>query len=117
MVKTKKVRSTGRFGSRYGVGIKKRVLKVEDKQNSLTPCPFCGFDRIKRESAGLYNCTKCNAKFTGGAYVVETLIGKTVKKIIAQKTFVTDTAELIKVTEKENSYSDIENEVSKVLDE
>jgi large subunit ribosomal protein L37Ae len=117
MVKTKKVRSTGRFGSRYGVGIRKRILTVEDKQSNLSACPFCGFDRIKRVSAGLFNCTKCSAKFTGGAYVTETLVGKTVKKIISQKSFIADNVELVKVTEKENSFGDIEKEVSKVLDE
>ena len=49
MKKTKKVSSTGRFGSRYGVGIKKRVLKVEEKQRDLSVCPFCGFKKIKRK--------------------------------------------------------------------
>lgn len=113
MKKTKKVKSTGRFGSRYGVGIKKRVLKVEEKQKNLNACPFCGFSKIVRKAAGLYECKKCASKFTGGAYTTETLIGKSVKKIINQKSFVADAGELIKATEKESSYSDIEKEVAK----
>ncbi len=98
---TKKVKSTGRFGARYGVGIKKRVLKVEEKQNAQKNCPFCGFDRIKREAAGLFKCTKCDAKFTGGAYESETLVGKTIKKMVNQKTFIESSVELIKATEEE----------------
>ena len=54
MGNTKKVRTAGRFGSRYGVGIRKRLLKVEDKQEKNYACPFCGFKKVKRKAAGLY---------------------------------------------------------------
>jgi len=116
MKKTKKVKSTGRYGSRYGVGIRKRVAKVEERQNIVATCPFCKFKRIKRKAAGLFECKKCGAKFTGGAYESETLIGKTIKKMVSQKSFVTDVDELLKETEK-SSYSDIEDEVSKSMNE
>jgi large subunit ribosomal protein L37Ae len=117
MGNTKKVKSTGRFGARYGVGIKKRVLKVEEKQRNLSACPFCGFKKIKRIAAGLFICKKCEAKFTGGAYESETLVGKTIKKMVNQKSFVADSAELIKASEKasESSYSEIEKEVAKSM--
>jgi large subunit ribosomal protein L37Ae len=119
MANTKKVKSTGRYGSRYGVGIKKRVLKVEEKQKKKAVCPFCGFKTIKRLAAGLFTCKKCEAKFTGGAYEAETLIGKTIKKMVNQKSFVAEAAELIKVTEEagKSSYSDIEQEVAKAMNE
>jgi large subunit ribosomal protein L37Ae len=119
MANTKKVKSTGRYGSRYGVGIKKRVLKVEEKQKKKVVCPFCGFKTIKRLAAGLFTCKKCGAKFTGGAYEAETLIGKTIKKMVNQKSFVAQAAELIKVTEEagKSSYSDIEQEVAKAMNE
>jgi len=111
---TLKTGSTGRFGSRYGVGIRKRILKVEEKQKKLDVCPFCGFSKIKRQAAGLFQCKKCDAKFTGGAYESETLIGKAVKKMVSQKNFVEGSTELIKATEIENSsYADIEAEVLK----
>jgi len=116
MKKTKKVKSTGRFGSRYGVGIRKRVVKVEEKQNRKVICPFCKFKKIKRQAAGLFECRKCGAQFTGGAYESETLIGKTIKKMVSQKSFVANAAELIEKTEK-SSYSDIEDEVSKSMGE
>jgi len=115
MGNTKKVGSTGRFGSRYGVGVKKRVLSVEVKQNKLVPCPFCGFTKVKREAAGLFNCHKCNAQFTGGAYEAETLVGKSIKKMVTQRTFATDVAEITKI--KESSFADIEKEVEASLGE
>jgi large subunit ribosomal protein L37Ae len=119
MANTKKVKSTGRYGSRYGVGIKKRVLKVEERQKKKVVCPFCGFKTIKRLAAGLFTCKKCEAKFTGGAYEAETLIGKTIKKMVNQKSFVAEAAELIKITEEssKSSYSDIEQEVAKAMNE
>ena len=36
MANTKKVGTSGRYGSRYGVGIRKRVVKTEAKQKSLS---------------------------------------------------------------------------------
>lgn len=115
MGNTKKVGSTGRFKGRYGVGIKKRVLKVEEKQNLPKVCPFCSFSKIKRLAAGLYICRKCDNKFTGGAYEPETLIAKTIKKMVNQKTFVEDSKVLIKANE--GSFEDIEKEVSKAVEE
>ncbi len=112
MGNTKKVHTSGRFGSRYGVGIKKRVVKVEEKQNNLSVCPFCGLDKIKRVAAGLFSCKKCGAKFTGGAYQTETLIGKTIKKMVSQKSFAAEESKLLEIVDK-NSYSDIEEEVTK----
>jgi large subunit ribosomal protein L37Ae len=117
MKTTKKVKTTGRFGSRYGVGIRKRVSKLEERKKLATLCPFCGFNKIKRIAAGLFVCTKCGAKFTGGAYEPETLIGKTIRKMVAQKSFVADATELIKATEEKSSYSDIEEEITRSMSE
>ena len=113
MGNTLKVGTAGRFGSRYGVGIRKRILAVESKQNVDSSCPFCGFSKIRREAAGLFNCKKCEARFTGGAYEPQTLIGKTILKMVTQKSFLAGAEELIK--SKESSFSDIEREVQKSL--
>jgi large subunit ribosomal protein L37Ae len=115
MGSTLKVGTTGRFGSRYGVGVKKRVFAIEEKQDFEHVCPFCGFSRIKREAPGLFLCKKCDAKFTGGAYFPQTLVGKTIAKMVSQKQFLLGAQELIKV--KESSFSDIEREVEKSLTE
>ena len=113
MGNTKKVGKTGRFSSRYGVGIRKRIIATEKKQAALSNCPFCGFDSIKREAAGLFFCKKCSNKFTGGAYETRTLVGKTIVKMVSQKSFLADAKILIK--ESESSFSDIEREVEESL--
>lgn len=95
MAETKKVKSTGRFGSRYGVGIRKRVLKIEKKQRLQHTCPACGFRRIKRVAPGIYNCKKCNLRFSGGAYLPTTMGGTVVNKMVAQRKFLPHLKELI----------------------
>ena len=88
MGKTKKVKTAGRLGSRYGVGIRKRLLKIESKQQKKYVCPFCGFKKVRRTAPGLYVCRKCSAKFAGGAYFPVTLPGSIIKKTVSQKSFV-----------------------------
>ncbi len=90
----KKVSSAGRYGARYGLGIRKRIIKIEDKQKLQEPCPRCGFRKVKRTAAGIFLCKKCNAKFAGGAYFPSTLTGKIVGKMISQKSFSAGLAEL-----------------------
>lgn len=68
MGRTKKVGSTGRFGSRYGRRVKVMLEKIERKQRALYVCPSCKRKSLKRISAGIWRCKKCNAKFAGGAY-------------------------------------------------
>jgi len=113
MGNTVKVGSTGRYSARYGVGVKKRVLAIERRAAVAVACPFCGFSRIKREAAGLFNCQKCDAKFTGGAYESQTLVGKTINKMVSQKQFLAGAEVLVKA--KESTFSDIEREVEKAL--
>lgn len=113
MGSTKKVGKAGRYSSRYGVGIRKRLIATEQKQSNLSACPFCGFDTVRREAAGLFYCKKCNNKFTGGAYETKTLVGKTILKMVSQKSFAADAKLLLK--ESESSFSDIEREVEESL--
>jgi large subunit ribosomal protein L37Ae len=69
---TKKVGSTGRFGPRYGRGVKVVVEKIERKQKMTYVCPSCKNKTMKRISAGIWQCKKCKAKFAGGAYTPTT---------------------------------------------
>jgi large subunit ribosomal protein L37Ae len=94
---TAKVKTAGRFGSRYGVGIRKRVIKIEGAQKKKHKCPCCGFARVKRLAAGIYHCRKCRARFAGGAYVPETMSGGIVKKMVAQKAFLPYAKELLEM--------------------
>ncbi len=63
--------STGRFGARYGFGIKKRVLKIESILKKKQKCPFCFKKSVKRISAGIWYCKSCNSKFAAKAYSPE----------------------------------------------
>jgi large subunit ribosomal protein L37Ae len=103
MAKTKKVYTAGRFGARYGVGIKQRVVEVEKKQRILHECPKCGFKRAKRISTGLYECRKCNTVFTGGAYYPQTTTGRLVAKAVKQRAFKEAAEELLKLREEEKA--------------
>ena len=69
---TKKLRSVGRFGARYGRKLKDKVLKIEKVQKAKHICPYCGKSGgVKRLSSGIWYCKKCDTKFTGKAYKPE----------------------------------------------
>lgn len=70
MVKTKKVRAAGRFGARYGKTIRNRVSAVEDKQRKKQKCPHCNKLGVKRNSKGIWECSKCNKIFAENAYYI-----------------------------------------------
>ncbi len=57
-----------RFGVRYGRTVKVRRAAVEVMQKNSTKCPFCNKHQVKRLAKGIWNCYKCNNKFTGQAY-------------------------------------------------
>lgn len=69
--KSKKTRSAGRFGTRYGKTVKDRLVKVEDKQRKKQICPFCGKAGVKREAKGIWNCKKCEKKFASNTYYLD----------------------------------------------
>ncbi len=102
---TKKVGTTGRFKTRYGRSIRKRVLSVEKKQKVDQPCPRYPGQKAKRVTAGIYVCTKNNVKFTGGAYTSTTRSGKIVQKMVAQREFLPNMKELLE-SELDESKSD-----------
>jgi large subunit ribosomal protein L37Ae len=68
MTKTKSVGVTGRFGPRYGVSVRRRIREVEEGLRTPHVCPNCQAKKVKRVSAGIWICRKCNLKFSGGAY-------------------------------------------------
>jgi large subunit ribosomal protein L37Ae len=70
---TKKVKKTGKYGVRGGVGIRKKfLLATTDKSKKI--CPNCGAEnkKLKRVAAGIYHCSKCDTKISGGAYKFKT---------------------------------------------
>ena len=72
MVEAKKFKSSKRFGARYGRTIKKNFAKIEQEQRRLHKCPYCSKIAVKRLAAGIWQCKKCNEKFTSKAYTTET---------------------------------------------
>ena len=101
MGKTKKVGKAGRFKARYGVGIRKKLAKVESKQKTKYVCPKCGFTSVKRKDKGVYHCLKCNHKFAGGAFFPNTMSGSLVNKMVQQKSFLPNVADLMEMKEKD----------------
>lgn len=71
--KTKKTKSAGKFGARYGKRVRAKLVKVEEKQRVKQKCPFCKKPGVKRLSKGLWQCTKpnCNKKFASDVYYLE----------------------------------------------
>jgi large subunit ribosomal protein L37Ae len=66
--KSKKTKSAGRFGARYGKRVRAKLVGVETKQRIKQKCPFCGKMGVKRLSKGLWQCRKCNKKFAHDVY-------------------------------------------------
>jgi len=63
-----KLGAAKRFGSRYGKRVKERFAKVEKLQREKKRCPYCNRNAVRREAVGIWQCKKCDAKFTGKAY-------------------------------------------------
>jgi len=61
-------KSTNRLGVRYGRTIRNKLEKIERKQKTLYTCPDCNKKSVKRTAVGIWECTKCDAKFAGKAY-------------------------------------------------
>ncbi len=68
MARTKKVGAAGRYGSRYGRSIRKKVLKVEIEKNKKVACPHCLNEKLHRVASGVWLCKKCGLKVAGKAY-------------------------------------------------
>ena len=66
--KKSKLKSTKRFGTRYGITGKLKFEKIEQKSRKLHKCPYCHYVKAKRTAAGIWECKKCGAKFAGDAY-------------------------------------------------
>jgi large subunit ribosomal protein L37Ae len=69
-MRTKKVKSAGRFGARYGKRVRTKTAQVEATQKKKQECPFCK-GTVKRVNTGIWECKKCNKKFAGHAYYLK----------------------------------------------
>ena len=65
---TQKVGITGKYGTRYGSTLRKRVKPMEESQHAKYECECCGKKSVKRVAVGIWECRSCNYKFAGAAY-------------------------------------------------
>jgi large subunit ribosomal protein L37Ae len=66
--RTVKAGSSGRYGTRYGVVIRKLTRDIERSQRSNFECPSCHHMSVRRVSSGIWACRHCQAKFAAGCY-------------------------------------------------
>ena len=87
MGKTKKTGISATFGARYGSNVRKKWKLVMQQQKSKKfKCPRCETrGSIRRVSTGVWYCKKCEARFTGGAYFVQTPRGAESFRIAKRK--------------------------------
>ena len=78
--KAKKMGPTGGFGVRYGVKPRKRYSAVLTEMKKKHVCPQCSSNSVRRESVGIWSCSKCGYKFSGGAYTPATKLGETAER-------------------------------------
>lgn len=67
MVRTKKVKASGKFGVRYGRRARTKITEIESVQRKKQECIFCN-GIAKRLSKGIWQCKKCNKKFASHTY-------------------------------------------------
>ena len=80
--RTRKVGITGKYGTRYGQKLRKKVKAIEILQRTKSICPFCGKKSIKREAAGIWKCRGCRRAIAGGAWEFVTTAATTAKTTI-----------------------------------
>ena len=82
--------STKRFGTRYGARLKKKFAEIESQQKMTYPCPYCTYIKVKRVSMGVWQCKKCESKFSSKAYSVgkvEIKVGKEQGEVVPKKEY------------------------------
>lgn len=82
MAVPKSIASVKRFGARYGRTVKHKFGTLEASHRKKYKCPYCSKIALKRVAAGIWQCTKCNAKLASRAYTVSKR--KTAKELISE---------------------------------
>lgn len=82
--RTKKVGIVGKYGTRYGATLRKRIKPYEISQRAKYECTSCGKNTVKREVVGIWKCNakNCGKVFAGGAYVPVTVGATSVKSTV-----------------------------------
>ena len=80
--RTKKAGVEARFGARYGVSVRRRAASTIRKVKKDYSCPVCQYQKVRRESAGIWRCRKCGHTFAGGVWQPFTRASDSNNKII-----------------------------------
>eukprot|EP01000_Liburna_glaciale_P004933 NODE_4527_length_431_cov_462.353403_g2932_i1.p1 GENE.NODE_4527_length_431_cov_462.353403_g2932_i1~~NODE_4527_length_431_cov_462.353403_g2932_i1.p1 ORF type:complete len:93 (+),score=9.80 NODE_4527_length_431_cov_462.353403_g2932_i1:65-343(+) len=80
--RTQKVGVVGKYGTRYGANLRKRIKKIEISQHAKHWCEPCGRFTIKRKAVGCWYCSKCKKTYAGAAYTLTSTAGVTVRSTI-----------------------------------
>ncbi|RJS88082.1 50S ribosomal protein L37ae [Candidatus Bathyarchaeota archaeon] len=78
--RAKKLGPAGGLGARYGVRARRRYSEILTDARRKHRCPQCSSRNVRRESVGIWLCTKCGFKFAGGAYQPRTKLGITAER-------------------------------------
>ena len=66
--RTQKLGATAKYGSRYGVSVRRRAGAALKKKSRNYTCPVCHYQKVTRQVAGIWECKKCGHKFSGGVW-------------------------------------------------
>ena len=66
--RTQKAGATAKYGSRYGVSVRRRAGSALKKKSRNYTCPVCHYQKVSRQVAGIWECKKCGHKFSGGVW-------------------------------------------------
>jgi len=77
----KKVGLGGAFGARYGTVARKRYVEIVTGMRQKHECPRCRIKSVRRLSVGIWFCKRCGYKFAGGAYMPQTKLGETSRRV------------------------------------
>jgi large subunit ribosomal protein L37Ae len=69
MGRTKKVGIAGKYGPRYGVRIRRRLTDIESERVKKRVCPNCEHLSVKRVDSSIWQCSRCDYKYSAGAYI------------------------------------------------
>lgn len=80
----KKVGITGKYGVRYGSSLRKRAKICMEQKRKKYECRFCDKFNVRWMAIGLWKCKGCQKVMSGGEYVLETPLQKTIKLTLSR---------------------------------
>lgn len=73
---------SAKFGSKYGKTPRQRFDESDRKAKEKYECPSCKKKSLKKIGTGIWQCSKCGVKVSGGAYSPNTGAEQILKKAL-----------------------------------